>query len=147
MSVRNAPVRWLVLIFALCPLLAALGCSGGTPFKMAPAKGTVKFKDGTIPKGEIAEIHFDPDGIPGVGAMSAKTASGDIGPDGSFVLKTGDMDGAAVGKHKVRLTVFKTYVGRESVVPEKYTAPATTPLAAEVTASGPNSFEFTVDKP
>lgn len=145
-SRRLAWNRWLPL-FAIGLVGVLSGCSEGAPFKMAPASGTVKFKDGSVPQGAIATINFDPDGIPSSGKMTPQTATGTIEPDGKFTLKTYDQDGAAVGKHKVRLQVLKTYPGNDFAVHAKYSKKETTPLVAEVTAAGPNDFKFEVDKP
>ena len=43
-------------------LLAALGgCCGGKPtYDTVPVTGTVKYNDGTVPQGEVANIQFVP---------------------------------------------------------------------------------------
>jgi hypothetical protein len=127
-------------------LLATMhvGCNS-TP-GMQKVTGTVKFSDGAMPTAEIAVIRFEP--VPGTQAPDqSKAASGDIKPDGSYALTTINTgDGAYVGEYKVTFTVLKTYVGRESLVDPKFTAAATTPHTAKVTAAGPNKFDFEISK-
>ncbi len=59
---------------------------------------------------------------------------------GSFemtTLKPGD--GVIAGKYKVIFTVYKTYMGQESLVPAKYTKPETTiEIAVEQGMEPPN---------
>ena len=55
-------------------------------------------------------------------------------------------DGVIAGKYKVIFTIHKTYLGQESVVPEKYTQPQTTPFEKTVQRdAGP--FEFVLERP
>ncbi len=134
-------------MFRLVPallLLLAAGCSGGPDVTMVPVRGTVKFKDGAVPKGEVATVQFEP--VAGGPGEVRKMARGDIRPDGSFELSTVKPgDGAIAGKYKVVFTIHKTYMGRESLIAEKYTKPETTPY--EVTVEpGVKPFEFEVEK-
>lgn len=116
----------------LAPLvLLAAGCSRGPNVEMIPVQGTVKFSDGTVPQGETSRIIFDP--VAGGPNEIRKAASGDIRPDGSFEMMTIQPgDGVIAGKYKVTFQVFKTYLGREPVVPAQYTKPETTPLEVTV---------------
>jgi hypothetical protein len=108
--------------------------------------GEVKFSDGTIPKGEITIVRFEP--VEGTHAEGqSKAASGDIGPDGKYVLTTIEKgDGAYVGEYKVTFTVLKSYIGRESLLDPKFTSAATTPHTAKVTKGGNNTFNFEISK-
>jgi len=141
--------RILMLVLAA----AVFGCGGSGP-KTVPAKGTVKFADGTVPVGDVALIRFDPvGGIPlnqnpnQEGAQERHAASGTIQADGAFTLTTFETgDGALPGDYKVVLTVFKNRDTRERLLADKYYSAETTPLTASVTSSGPNEFSFTLDK-
>jgi len=135
--------RWLFSILLLGFVLALVGC--GSP-GMQQVTGKVTFEDGSIPKGEIAVIRFEP--IEGTQAAGqSKGASGDLQPDGTYRLTTIEKgDGAYVGEYKVCFSILKSYVGRESLVEQKFTSASTTPLTAKVTAGGPNKFDFTVSK-
>ena len=136
---------WVASGLTLSILLWQVGCGG--PPGMEKASGKVTFADGPMPQGEIAVVRFEP--VPGTQAEGqSKGASGDIQPDGTFVLTTMDKgDGAFVGEYKVCFTFLKTYVGRESLVDAKFTTSGTTPHSAKVTAGGKNHFEFEVSKP
>ncbi|HOM16296.1 MAG TPA: hypothetical protein PLQ00_03165 [Thermoguttaceae bacterium] len=143
----------MLLSFAVVGGIAFLlggGCSRQPSVNMVPVRGTVKFTDGTIPQGEVATVFFEPVDIgaqanqlaPGV---FRKAAFGDINSkDGSFQLTTvSPGDGAIVGKYKVIFQVHKTYLGRESLIPEKYTRAETTPFEVTVEPGcGPFTFEL-----
>ncbi len=134
--------RYLMLGSLLIALSVLSGCGGGDSGTVK-VSGTVKYADGTIPAGEIAVIRFEP-ATPG---PKAKAASGDIKPDGSFVLTTMmPGDGAFPGEYKVTLSVFDKYAPpRKELVAEAFTKPATTTLTANVQKSG-DKFDFVVEK-
>jgi hypothetical protein len=138
----QSPVYWPVLI--VIPVF--VGC-GGAPVDLVPVSGSVRFEDGTIPTGEVADIYFEPmaDGDQPL----RKAARGSIDPkDGSFQLTTVEPgDGAILGSYKVILEVHKTYLGRESLIPEQYTDPETTPFQVTVGPSGASQTEFVLPKP
>lgn len=83
---------------AVCSLMA-LGCGGGhSRFDTAPVRGTVlcegqPLTSGTISFTPVAEAKT---------ATTGKSASGAVGPDGTFVLTTYEPeDGAIIGRHTV----------------------------------------------
>lgn len=131
--------RLLPLTLPLFALAVLSGCDGGPGY--VPVSGTVKFADGSVPQGEVANVNFAPVG-------EGKAASGDIRADGSFELmsvKPGD--GVLPGEYKVVVKVWKTYAGREPLIAEKFSSRETTPLTATVTSSGAEPNEFIVEKP
>src|SRR5262249_12280045 len=79
------------------------------------------------------------------------SATGEIGPDGSYKLKTfRPDDGAVLGPHKVVIVAIQKQTGvpieawtplPPPIGPEKYTSIATTDLRAEV-KGGDNQFDF-----
>lgn len=102
-----------------------------------PVTGTVKYPDGSIPAGEVCDVRFEREG--------GKMARGVIGADGTFKLTTMEPDdGAFPGQYKVCLEVFKTYMGRESVVAPEFEKMSTTPLNADVKRGDKNHFDFVV---
>lgn len=130
----------------LCPVLllaiALTGCGVGDPH--VPVTGTVKYSDGSVPKGDIATITFQPASA----GPGAKGASGAIGDDGSFSLQTlKPGDGALPGDYRVTVHVMQGYPHGKSVVADVYTKPGTTPLKATVEASGENRYDFTIERP
>ncbi len=141
---------WALLGAGALGGLLPVGCSGEPRVHMVPVRGTVKFTDGTIPQGEVATVFFEPVDIGSQATQPApgvfrKAAFGDINPkDGSFELTTVNPgDGAIAGKYKVVFQIHKTYLGRESLIPEKYTRAETTPFEVIVEPGcGPFTFEL-----
>ncbi|QDT13772.1 hypothetical protein K239x_57920 [Planctomycetes bacterium K23_9] len=77
---------WLSITF--------VGCSGGAT-NVFPAGGIVRFADGQLLREGTVEFEL-------VGKENAATATGEIQPDGSFLLGTFAVDdGAIAGKHRV----------------------------------------------
>lgn len=126
---------------ALC-CFAMAGCGSNEPAAV-PVTGTLKFKDGTVPQGEIAMIRFEPTITDG----SCPAAFAKIQSDGNYSLETADgKKGALPGKYKVTLKIWKTYrPPHVSVVPEKYAKIETSNLEREVSEAGPNHFDLLVD--
>jgi hypothetical protein len=121
------------------------GCSG-EPFVMAPVAGKVTLKGGKpLPRGDMARIYFDPDGIKPVGNVAPKTAEGEIKEDGSYSLKTDMKVGAAVGSYRVRVHIPKKYPNPEQLVPKKYTAYTETPWKGVEVKPGSNDLNFEVE--
>ena len=123
-------------------LLLSVGCAGDK-LDLHEVTGTVKFKDGTVPQGEMSSITFTP-----VVVMERKGAFSEIEADGSFELYTltqGD-GGALAGDYRVTLNVIKGYPQRRSLVARKYTSLDETPLEATVKAGEQNHFDFEVEK-
>ena len=83
--------------FAFLCLLC--GCGSNGP-KLYPVQGIVQFADGKVVRGGSIEFELI--------SKQPVVASGEIGPDGSFVLGTRALDdGAQAGKHRV--VVFSDY--------------------------------------
>ena len=82
--------------FALVLLCGVAGCGGPGPYSGAlyPVNGQVLLADGKPLTG--GSLRF----IPTQGGLPA---SGKIGSDGTFTLKTKSRDGAAPGQYKVRI--------------------------------------------
>jgi hypothetical protein len=115
---------------AAAALIALAGCGGGNP-KTAPVKGTVTYKGRPVPNGTVT---FIPE--------SGPTATGELGPDGSYTLTTFRRgDGAVPGRYTVVIVAMQDNAGRlpeertplpPPIVPEKYTSAVTSDLRAEV---------------
>lgn len=129
-------------VFFLVAAMSLLGCEqkGYTTYRVS---GTVKFSDGSVPKGEVAQIMFTPmQKGPGT-----KAASGLIQADGAYLLSTIEPDdGAFAGEYKVVIVVYKTYTGREPLIGNQYLDTPTTPLTATVEPGKENKFDFVVEK-
>jgi hypothetical protein len=106
--------------------------------------GTVKYSDGTVPKGTIASINFQPV----AGTADTKAASGSITADGSFSLTTVQPgDGARPGEYVATVHVMDGYPAGKSLVAERFRDPGNSPLKATVTEDGENHFDFVVERP
>jgi hypothetical protein len=127
--------------FVIVIVLAGCGDRGPT---YVPVTGTVKFSDGTVPKGTIASITFQPV----AGTPDTKAASGTITADGSFTLTTVQPgDGARPGDYVATLRVTDGYPVGKSLVAERFTNPGNSPLKATVSEDGENHFDFVVERP
>ena len=126
---------------AAAGFLVVIGCSGGEAQPVA-VHGTVHFRDGAVPRGEIAVIRLEPL------AKEGRPALGDIHDDGTFELSTvGGTKGVLPGKYKVTLKVCETYERpRVSVVAAKYDRAETSDIEVEVTESSPKNLELEVDR-
>jgi hypothetical protein len=122
--------------FCFVTFVVLAGCGRSGPTYVA-VTGTVKYSDGTVPKGDMASITFQPTSV----GTDSKGASGSINPDGTFSLTTiNPGDGARPGDYVVNVNVFKGYPDRKSLVANK-------PLKATVTEDGENHFDFVVERP
>lgn len=93
---RDRSLRAALWAAALAGAAVAAGCGGGRAY---PVEGKVVFADGQ-PAAELAggSVVFE-------SAEANVSATGEIGPDGSFRLTTyKDHDGAPAGKYKVVVT-------------------------------------------
>lgn len=116
---------WLGLLVCL-----PAGCGDNRP-KTALVRGTVTYKGKPVPNGTV---NFIP--------ANGPTASGEIGPDGSYSLTTFRKgDGAILGTHKVVIVAMQDMGGQAveawtplppPIVPMKYTSLGTTDLTREV---------------
>ena len=145
---------WLVLL-AVC---ATAGCGGGNDkYDVVTVTGTVTLDDQPV---EGAAVSFSPQSKEGVAAAGTTDANGE------YTLQTAGVSkrGAVVGAYKVTVIkqvhtetsssdkkqsggsppVMSPSVTTESknVLPMKYANPAQSGLEAEITESGPNTFDF-----
>jgi hypothetical protein len=123
----------------LAAMLSPLGCGSRGGLDLATVRGTVTYRGKTLDHGEVVFVPIE--GTPGPQAMAA------IGPDGSFTVKTAGKDGAAVGKHKVKVICrrvvtpeeAKNLVIGELLTPAIYARDDATPLSFEV-KKGNNTY-------
>jgi hypothetical protein len=125
--------------FLFCSVVLAVslcGCNAGasaTPLgELIPVKGKVTFRGKPLTKGVV---EFEP-------KDSGRRATGDIGPDGAFVLGSiKEGDGATAGVHRVSITEVE-FSPDGTRLPVKYRQPNTSGLEATVS---PENNEFTFD--
>jgi hypothetical protein len=81
-------------------------------------------------------------------------ARAEIQADGTYVLQTGDLPGAAAGWHRVTLVALEaqsahlasgSFVVPRSLLPEKYRDPELSGLVCEVKAGQDNSIDFNLE--
>jgi len=101
-SMRAAYHLSLVLVVGFCLMAFLPGC-GRDGFGTAPVKGKITYKGKPLTTGTIL---FKPEG-------DKPSATGEIQPDGTYVLTTysGD-DGAVLGKHDILITAFEDMSNR-----------------------------------
>lgn len=137
----------------LLTIVAATSAGCGFRQPTAQVTGTVTFEGEPIEQGTIV---FE--------GKDLRPATGKIENGKIIDCFTHDPgDGVPVGKHKVAIQATNTggsavvsspeektstdYMGGgESLIPDRYTNPATSGLTATVTSSGPNEFEFKLTK-
>ena len=132
--------RRLLIAAFLVGLGTLAGCSRGSR-PLGRVTGIVTFAGKPVTNGTVV---FMP-------AESGPPATGDLGPDGRYTLKTlAPDDGAVVGKHLVMITAFEKLTPEEAnnikrmpkmLVPTKYSDAKTSKLTADV-APGDNEINF-----
>jgi hypothetical protein len=128
------------ILLPLLVLVLISGC-GSSGLTTAPVRGKITYKGKPVPNGTVTYV---PDG-------DKPAATGEIQPDGTYVLTTYDSgDGAVLGKHSIMIIAQEDMAGRLPeersptpglIVPEKYTNFAGSGLTAEV-KQGDNVFDF-----
>jgi hypothetical protein len=112
-SMRFSALSTFYVVLMLATI-CNVGCSDSER-KTYPVRGIVRFPDGKVLREGSVEFEI-------IGRKDPITATGVIGPDGSFVLGTYELDdGALAGKHRV--VVIADYVigsgaERPGLIPE-----------------------------
>lgn len=137
--------RPLLGLLCVCALVAGLaGCTGGGPKRYA-ASGEVKWRGQPLDHGAITFLPEDP---------SLGASGGGMIKDGRYSVPA--RDGLLAGRYKVMITSADpskapdpdALPGPAGPLPKDRVKPkynAQTVLTAEVTAEGPNVFNFEVD--
>jgi hypothetical protein len=108
------------LLIGVALVVVLAGCQRGPT--MYQVSGHVFYKDGTVPRGGVAVVVFQPK--QDTTAEVRKGASGAIRPDGSFELWTKKAgDGAYAGEYNVGFTVLKAVMDPKPLIMDKYTRP------------------------
>jgi hypothetical protein len=98
---------------------------------MYQVSGKVLYKDGSVPKAPVALVRFEP--TQDSKAEIRKSATGEIGPDGSFTLYTRKPgDGVFPGEYHVAFTLCKSAVDTKPMIPNKYAYANQTPYTVTV---------------
>jgi len=144
---RKACRKWQLAAGCLAAVLgvAVVGCGKGQA-PTAPVQGTVLYRGVPLTSGSVMFV-----------STTGAVAAGEIGKDGTFRLSTGKAEGAVIGTHRVAITSFREptaderakAAGTESgpqpvpAIPQRYLAPDTSKLTAEVKAKNePFRFEL-----
>lgn len=143
-STRTGSSRRLAVAACLFGgMLFAAGCGGRSDLPpVAPVHGVVTYEGQPLPRGMV---YF----VPTAADAKAPMASGEIGPEGKYVLYTSDQKGALVGSHRVR--VFATEKPKDEtdtfpklLIPERYNDEATSGLTYDVKAGVDNEINITL---
>jgi hypothetical protein len=147
-------LRTTVSLMAGVSLLCSLaGCSGDPNMpKLGRVHGKVTYKEKPVESGTVT---FNP--IPGKGGETGQNATGQIEPDGSYVMTTFNTgDGAILGQHVVAVVVREKgsenqgkpradstidYTMPKIITPSKYVSIDTSPLRCTV-KEGDNTFDI-----
>jgi len=122
--------RWfgVILMFVVC----LCGCGSDLPFDTATVTGTVTYHGKPLDHGEVVFVPLE--------GTHGPQAVGIIQADGSFEMRSGNVPGVAVGRHRVTVHCRGELPPEEatslalpkSLIPEKYGLADTTPLTYEV---------------
>jgi hypothetical protein len=133
--------RTLLFAVASCGFLVIFAGCGGGGFETAPVNGKITYKGKPLPTGTII---YMPEG-------DKPAATGEIKPDGSYILGTyASEDGAVLGKHAIKIYAVEEQGERLPeersptpglILPNNYTSFETSGLTAEV-KQGQNTFSF-----
>jgi hypothetical protein len=135
------------MLLPACLLLAA-GCGTESAPALAPVRGQVFYHGRPVTTGTIV---FASDASRGT---SGPLARGEIQPDGSYTLQTGDSAGAVVGWHRVTVVAVmvpaapdpgQPFVMPRPLVPTRYSDPELSGLTCEVKAGKENGINFNLD--
>jgi hypothetical protein len=143
--VHRVSMHKFVLLLAVSLVVA--GCSRSNGLPLAPVRGSVAYRSQVLTRGEVV---FTPQsGTPGPPAV------GRIQHDGSFVMQTAGVDGAAVGRHKVTVHCRREFTPEEirqrvlkvpeSLIPDKYWKQDKSPLSFDVEAGKTNVYDLKLD--
>jgi hypothetical protein len=141
-------LRTIAALMGAALLVSVAGCGQNGPGPLTPVRGAVTYRRIPLQGGIIV---FSPDTARG-GAGSL--ARGDIQPNGTYVLRTGDLTGAAPGWHRVTVLCVQspslsigpgTYGVPRSLIPEKYRDPELSGLACEVKLGFENTINFNLE--
>jgi len=134
-----------LLLAAALLLLFLEGCGSDTP-TLTSVHGTVYYRNLPMTGGTIV---FTPDASRG---NSGPLARGEIAPDGTYFLRTGDALGCASGCHRVTIIGLETadsneqpFAASRSLVPAKYRDPELSGLTCEVAGERANSIDFRLE--
>lgn len=126
-------LRRLSCLTLIAVALALAGCGGN---KLVPVAGTVSVGEKRLERGNVT---FHP-------VRGGPVATGTIGPDGAYSLRTGNEVGAAPGEYKVTVVAtadlpkasgpLAREVAPKLLIPEKYGKPESSGLAHTVPPGG-----------
>ena len=139
MVIGRRLVFWCVSAFAVVPLF--VGCQHRPT--MYQVSGKVLYKDGSVPHAPVCLVRFEPRDTT---AEIRKTATGPIGPDGSFTLSTRmPGDGVHPGEYNVCFTLCKSAVDTKPLILEKYADPNDTPYKKVVVDKDLSDLKFEIE--
>lgn len=141
-------IRWASCAALLLLLLA--GCGGGGPVTHS-VSGTITYNNRPVAEAQVGFIPTDP-------TAQTKPARGQTDAAGRYTLTTYvtpeyKAAGAMAGKFNVtvekglpqnQIVTYDDIKNRKPEIPPAYADSQQTKLTAEVTAAGPNQFDFTL---
>jgi hypothetical protein len=120
-------------------LLFLAGCEA-EPNKLATVHGKVFYRGEALRSGTIV---FTPDAVRG---SDGPMAQAEIQPDGTFVLRTSGMPGAAPGWHRVTVVSFVDAAATpRSVLPTRYSDPEQSGLSYDIQPDRDNLININLE--
>lgn len=128
-DVREYRRNLVTLAIVLLCIAGTTGCPQGP--RKYQVSGTVHYKDGSVPKGSIAVVQFQP--VRDSTAEVHRSASGAINPDGSFTMNARAAgEGVYAGDYIVVFNVANNLMDPKPLVLEKYWKSTLSPFKVTV---------------
>lgn len=138
-----------IALFVLM-MAGTMGCSRGGPTTYS-VSGRITYAEKPVAGAQVGFVPVDSDNV--------KPARGETDTDGYYTVKTylgpGDeARGAMAGKFKVtvekslpqkQIVSYDDLKNRKAEIPLRYADTSKTPLTADVSADGANTFDFTLE--
>jgi hypothetical protein len=151
---RRMHVARFAVAGTLCALGCCLGCSSSGPTTHT-VTGTITYNGKPVANAQVGFVATD-------ASAEVKSARGQTDADGKYSLSTylgpgDDVRGAMAGSYKVtvvkglaedRIVSYEELAQHQPEIPPRYADTVQTPLTAEVTPDGDNTFDFAlIDEP
>lgn len=120
-------------------VLLIVGCGQRAASGLAPVSGKVSYQGRPLHTGTVV---FTPDSVRGT---TGELARGEIQPDGTYRLKSGEQMGTVPGTHRVTVIAIEqgpAGATPQSLLPSKYRDPELSGLSCEVVPGRENTINF-----
>lgn len=114
-------------------ILLASGCGSSNPYETVPARGTIKFADGSPIEAARIDVEFISQTPPVDAATHPRPGIAAVDPNtGEFIVSTYAYgDGLIVGRHRVTVVAYDEQRRPLKAIGAEYRSPETSPLEIE----------------